>query len=56
MMTRVTQLWDLIEACGFCKDISNNSDDDEDDNESNEEKNVNNNEDKGISALELDHT
>ena len=30
MTTRVTQLWDLIEARGFCKDImdiSNNNDD-----------------------------
>ena len=45
MTTRVTQLWDLIEARSFrkdIKDISNNNDDygdDDDDNDNNDEKN-----------------
>ena len=59
MTTRVTQLWDLIEARGFrkaIKDISNNNDDDgndDDDNDNNNDKNNNNNEVEGISALAL---
>ena len=46
MTTSVTQLWDLIDAKGFrkdIKDISNNNDDygddDDDDNDNNHEKN-----------------
>jgi len=46
LTTRVTQLCDLIEARGFCKnikDISNinddDGDDDDDDNDNNDEKN-----------------
>ena len=49
--TRVNQLWDLIEACGFCKDINNNENDDNDD-DNNYDKNKNNN-DQGISVLGL---
>ena len=45
MTTRATQLWNLIEARGFLKDIkdiSNNNDDDadnDDDNDNNHKKN-----------------
>ena len=55
--TRVTIVWDLIEARSFCEDIkdfSNNNDgdgDDDDDNENSDEKKKNNNENEGISAL-----
>ena len=57
-MTRVTQLWDLIEVRGFgedIKDISNCDDDDDDDdnNDNDEKKKNNNNEVEGISALSL---
>ena len=52
MMTRVSQLWDLIETWGFHEDIkdivandNNNNNDDDDDN---------NDKDKGIAALGLD--
>ena len=49
MTTRVTQLWDFIEAWGFCKDIkdisNNNYDDDDDHDDNNDEKNNKNNED-----------
>ena len=51
-MTRVSQLWDLIETWGFREDIKDiipvNDDDDDDD----DDKDSNN--DKGISALGLD--
>ena len=50
-MTRVSQLWDLIEIWGFCNDIKDiiaNDDDDNDDNDDND------NYDKCISALGLD--
>ena len=50
-MTRVSQLWDLIETCGFRKNINDiiaaAADDDDDDNN-------NNDNDEGISALGLD--
>ena len=55
--TRVTQLWDLIEARGIredIKDISNKDDDDDDDNnDNNDDKNNNNIEVEVISALAL---
>ena len=65
-MTRVSQLWDLIETWGFCEDIkdivANNADDNEDNDNDNNENNNNNNDndnkngkdDKGISALGLE--
>ena len=48
MMTRVSQLWDLIETWGFCEDIK---DIDADVNDANDKEG---NDDKGISALGLD--
>ena len=66
MTTRVSQLWDFIEAWGFRGDIkdninNNNDDDDEDNNNNNQNNNKNNNisalgldRDKGISTLGLD--
>ena len=55
-MTRVSQLWDLIETWGFREDIvahddanNNNNDHDHDDNNNND-----GNDDNGISALGLD--
>ena len=60
-MTRVSQLWDLIETWGFCEDIkdivanddtNNNDDHDDNDDDDNNDKDINN--DNGISALELD--
>ena len=55
-ITRLTQLWDLIEACGFHKDIKDiiNNNNDGDKNDNNDEKNNSNHEDDGISALGLD--
>ena len=45
MTTRVTQLWDLIKARGFCKDIKdtsyNNDDDDNNDKKNNTVPNQN---------------
>ena len=65
-MTRVSQLWDLIETLGFRKDIKdidanndnvdNNDNDDHDDNDDNDNNNNNSKDgtdDKGISALGL---
>ena len=43
MTTRVTQLWNLIEARGFIKDISNNDDDDADNDDDNDNKHKKNN-------------
>ena len=62
MMTRVSQLWDLIDTWGFREDIkdivANNADDNDDDDNNNNNKDDNNdkdgNNDKGISALGLD--
>ena len=60
-MTRVSQLWDLIETWGFREDIKDI--DADDDNNNNNADNVNDandkddedaNNDKGISALGLD--
>ena len=65
MMTKVSQLWDLIGTWCFHKDIINikginNSDDDDNNNkDDNDTKNYKNNKDdkdnKGISALGLDN-
>ena len=43
MTTRASQLWNLIEARGFLKDIKDmsNNDDDDDDNDNNHKKNNN---------------
>ena len=49
MTRRVTQLWDLIEARGFrkdIKDISNNNDDDGDDDDGDDDDDNDNNEEK----------
>ena len=55
-MTRISQLWDLIESWGFCEDIknivANDANDDNDDKDDNNNKDGN--DDKGISALGLD--
>ena len=57
-MTRVSQLWDLIETWGFRENINDiiaADDDDDDDNDNNNNgDNNNNNNDKGISVLGLD--
>ena len=66
-MTRVSQLWDLIETWGFREDIrdtkdikviNNNNDDGNKDDNNKDNKDDNNNNDsnnaKGISALGLD--
>ena len=60
----ITQLWDLIETCGFCEDVKDikEIDDDDNDNDNNEEKvkdkdkydNKDEDGNKGISALRLD--
>ena len=52
-MTRVSQLWDLIETWGFREDIVADDTEDDDDNDNNNNNNNGNN-DKGISALGLD--
>ena len=60
MMTRVSQLWDLIETWGFCEDIKDINANADDVNDANNVNNTNNNDDKegnddkGISALGLD--
>ena len=48
-MTRVSQLWDLIETWGFRKDIKDIKDIDA--NDDNNNNNKEGNDDKGISAL-----
>ena len=58
-MTRVSQIWDLIETLGFCEDIKDivanddgYGDDNNNKNDDNDDKDDNN--DKDISALALD--
>ena len=57
-MTRVSQLWDLIETWGFRENIKDiDADDDNDANDANGINDANDkdgNDDKGISALGLD--
>ena len=55
MMTRVSQLWDLIETCGFREDIKDiDAKDVIDTNNANDNDDKDGNDDKGISALGLD--
>ena len=56
-MTRVSQLWDLIETWGFhedIKDIIADDADSNDDDNNNANDDKDGNDDKGISALGLD--
>ena len=57
-MTRVSQLWDLIEIWGFRKDIKDIDADDDNNannvNDANDNVDKDGNDDKGISALGLD--
>ena len=59
-MTRVSQLWDLIETWGFREDIKDidaydihDNDEDNKDNDANNNNDKESNDDKGISALGL---
>ena len=60
-MTRVSQLWDLIETWGFREDIKDIDADNDDDaknayegNDAYDVNDANDNDEKGISALGLD--
>ena len=53
-MTRVSQLWDLIETWGFREDIKDIDADADDANDANDNDDKEGNNDKGISALGLD--